>query len=813
MEAKIRIVEISPKLKLLKNNPKDIISISFISDNYSLKIEDVEKAINSNDKFIINLKESKNIKNKNIIQSIKYSLIRNNNYIIGTGEFTPSEGIKWYKLNEINNNISKESLITSSTSNGNFKNNNATVSRRTHNLSDSHNSYPKEPLNSILSKNNINQVNNSSVLTTIKIKISINIYNKKMINKKDNCNNNHYNSIINNNYTKEPSENSSKYDEILFDKEKDIFNEVDLTITELDMSKLNTKPKLTTVSKKINNEKIISTGIHSKKFLTKNNFNSNHIQAEPGANILGENPINNKIISNTIYNCKVTSPKRKVNNLTNKKLFNEDIRMKTSINFNIRRNLDNKEIINDNKCLNKNNNDIRRKINSCENIEDEILDQNFKNYLKNDEILKANLSINNSFNNITQNNNNNNNNSIKVSQNYQNTYVSNNNEFFPQTARSKILGEHINSIQNKRVSSQNLNTNNLYSDVQLLKTNSEFDCVITETISKNLITNNENNNLETNIGIINTNENFERLKTDFLLLYSKDNINKINNDFLFLEIQLMIEKILTLQDKHQKEYMDFFNIIKLNKRLFNYYQNKYILLVKKMNKLHAKKLYNDIKHKKNELYNDNINNFIKIRSKIMNKGEFIIWKKMMEKASKSHAIYNNKNKMINIFLTLCEKNENILNKLSFKFYKEIKNKYIKNNPNNNNNIKKPHKLNSNSNFSERKTGNIKMRIKDNETELNMPYLRTNNNMKQNINRLNSNKNKYAIFSKKNMTKMNLNKDDYHAKNNNINFGTVINENISHNNNHRGKKINNYKNKSSSIGDKVFHKKRGANKSQ
>ena len=86
-------------------------------------------------------------------------------------------------------------------------------------------------------------------------------------------------------------------------------------------------------------------------------------------------------------------------------------------------------------------------------------------------------------------------------------------------------------------------------------------------------------------------------------------------------------------------------------------------------------------------------------------------------------------------------------------------------------------------------------------------------MKQNINRLNSNKNRYAIFSKKNMTKMNLNKDDYHAKNNNINFGTVNNENISHNNNHRGKKINNYKNKSSSIGDKVFHKKRGANKSQ
>ena len=689
MEAKIRIVEISPKLKLFKNNPKDIISISFISDNYSIKIEDVEKAINSNDKFIINLKELKNIKNKNIIQPIKYSLIRNNNYIIGTGEFIPSEGIKWYKLNEINNNISKESLITSSTSNGNIKNNNVIVSRRAHNLSDSHNSYANEPLNNILSKNNINQVNNRSVITTVKIKFSINIYNKKTINKKVSFNNNHYNSIINNNYTKEPSENSSKYDEILFDKEKDIFNDEDLTITESDMSKLNTKTKLTTASKKINNQKILSTGICSKKFSKKNNFNSNQIQAEPGDNILGGNPINNKMISNTIYNnSKIMSPKRKINNLTNKKQFNEDRRMKTSINFNIRRNLDNKEIMNDNKCLNKNNNDIRRKINSCENIEDEILDQNFKNYLKNDEILKANLSRNNSFNNITQNNNNNNNNSsLKVSQNYQNTYVNNNNDFFPQTARSKILGEHIHNIQNKRVLSQDLNTNSLYSDLQLLKTNSDYDSIITETISKNLIT---NNSLETNIGMINTNENFERLKTDFLLLYSKDNINKINNDVLFLEIQLMLEKILTMQDKHQKEYMDVFNTININKRLFNYYQNKYILLVKKMNKLRAKKLYNDIRDKKKELYNDDINNFIKIRSKIMNKGEFIIWKKMMEKPNKSHVIYNNKNKMINIFLTLCEKNENILNKLSFKFYKEIKNKHIKNNPtniNNNNNLK------------------------------------------------------------------------------------------------------------------------------
>ena len=70
MEAKIRIIEISPKLKLFKNNSKDIISISFISDNYSVKLENVEKAILSNEQIIISLKEVKDHKNKNIMQAI-----------------------------------------------------------------------------------------------------------------------------------------------------------------------------------------------------------------------------------------------------------------------------------------------------------------------------------------------------------------------------------------------------------------------------------------------------------------------------------------------------------------------------------------------------------------------------------------------------------------------------------------------------------------------------------------------------------------------------------------------------------------------
>ena len=118
MEAKIRILEIFPKIKSMKDNPKDIISISFLSNDNSLKIENIEQSIIKNEKIIINLK-GQNAK-KNLIKCL---LSRNNSNIIASGEINLEEGLNWYKLNEVKNNIiSKESLITSSTSNGNIYN-------------------------------------------------------------------------------------------------------------------------------------------------------------------------------------------------------------------------------------------------------------------------------------------------------------------------------------------------------------------------------------------------------------------------------------------------------------------------------------------------------------------------------------------------------------------------------------------------------------------------------------------------------------------------------------------------------------------
>ena len=361
MEAKIRIIEVCPKLKCFKNNPKDIISISFVSDNYSVKIEDIEKAITSSDKIIVNLKES-NSKNK--YQPIKYSLIRNNNNIIATGEFIPSEGIKWYKLNEVKKNMSKESLITSSTSsNGNIKNiNNFSNSHRAHNSSDSHNSFGNEPTTNYYSKSNFNKLSNNSSLSIIKIKFSIKLSSKKMFsnNKKYKSNsnlnnNNHYNSTINNNYTKEPSENSSRYYEMLF--ERDIFNEEEISITELNVSKIRpSKKNSATTSKKFDNQQKFLTGLQSNKFSKKKiNFNQNQSPKKPGSPTAEFNSYNSKTIVNTFSNYKAFSRDRKNHNLVSKKNFKEEIRLKNSMGLNKIKNIEEKRDSCENKNISKKN--------------------------------------------------------------------------------------------------------------------------------------------------------------------------------------------------------------------------------------------------------------------------------------------------------------------------------------------------------------------------------------------------------------------------------------------------------------------------
>lgn len=785
MEAEIRILEIFPKLKLLKNNIKDIISIFFISDNYSVKLENVEKSINNKEKILLNLNESKN---KKISQLIKCSLLRNNN-IIGKGEFIPSEGLKWYDLNDTKNNtFNKDSQISSYTSTSNIKN--LKYSYISSNINNNKLHISPDISNLIYNndksnlRNSNNQINNSTISSIIKIKLLINLLHKRNKNYI-----NHYDLIKSNNYTKEPSQESSKLEENIKNQKEDIFKENTLTVHNLEINNEKPKNKITTKSKNIKNRKKFGkTTFPSRIFAKKNlNLNKNQIVVSTG------NSINNsRTLHNTANNSKIVSSKYKNGILNTKQFFNEDEKMKTANGFyKIKDEFENKEKI--------------KKINSCDNIEDEIIDESFKDNLKNDEILKVNLSRNNSYSSLTLNNTHNTNNSNRTKKNIQKEKIANilytdNRNFIPSTTRINNIFLNNNVIKNIFPTNINNNINNYFS------LNTNYDCNNNGKSNPNIF---NRNNKFTDVISKDVYDNFENMKNDLILLYPNDYSNRIKDEDAFLEIQLMIEKILGLQYEHQKKYIFLYNSINLNKKISNNYQNLYISFLKKTNKLHIKKIFQNIIDTKRELYNENIKNFITVRKKILNKDEFLMWNKMSENSNKSISLNNKKNKMINIFLNICGKNENSLNMLALKFYKEIKNKQLRKSP-----LNKKLKLKNNLHLSAKNISNVKNSIRDNDNELNVPLMKTNhkpNNSKLfNVGQFqNDNKSKYKN-SFKGISKVNIfNPND--SKNNN--YITLINEKLPNENVHKSGRASKCKNKSTSIIGKIYNRIKDNNKNQ
>lgn len=605
MEVKLRIIEINPKIQLLKNNPKDIISISFFSNHISTKIDDIENIFITNEKIIVNLGEN-DPKNK----IIKCVLLKNNN-IIASGEFNLKEGINWYKLNEVKNYMmSKESLITSSTSNENFQ-----ILNESKNLV--FNNYSPNSLDTKISIENnkyFSPKNVNSIKTgNIKIKLLVIFLNRRNLSKNKKIND-----------VKKQNDLSSKFKESSFELGNNYF---DCSANYMDIIKLNPKSKLLTTEKKqCNIRKNIFFGNNQKKISQKKmNLNlTNKSGLDPivsGDSFLSnKNKDNSFSISNNIL--KKTSKKKNNKNITSKNLINEKMKMKSSLNLFKKKNQKELKYSFDNKIINKKPDKKEKnhnKLNSCEIIEEKILDQTFKNNLKKDENLKANLSRNNSFTSFNRLN----------------------------TELSK------NSIENIKIGQDLYDTNRDYKDNNLENDHS----------GQNLNVSNVDDNINTN---------YENLKIDFLLLYSEDNVKTINDEDLFLEMQLMAEKILKLQHYHQKEYIQIYNIINTNKQILSDYQRLYLSITKKMNKLNLKKMKVSMNETNNSLYKENITNFIKVRKKIIKESEFPIWHKLMINSNKNSVLENYKNKMTNIFLNICSKKESKLNILSLKFYKEIR---------------------------------------------------------------------------------------------------------------------------------------------
>ena len=702
MEAKIRIIEIIPKIQTIKTNSKDVISISFISNNIPKKIEDIEQSISKNQKIIINLKNEKG-KNKVIVKCL---LSRKNNNIIASGDLILEEGLNWYKLNEIKNNkLSKESLITASTSNGNIQK----VNIDNNNI----NPYlignsPNSLDTNISIENNkfFSSRNSNTPKNEIKIKLMVIFLKRKNLNK-----NNIFSSI------KETKDNLTLAKETSFEKGNDIF---ECTLNDYGSNRLNPKMKILTAEKKNSNiRKAIFFGNSQQKNSFKKNMNNKNFL---GPTFSKENTTSN-YNQDTIYSMNLKeSPTKILEKIEKKKkIINEKMKMKTSHNFYRKQNyLDNKYSLEnkiDKKAETLKKEKKHHKTSSCENFEDKILDQNFKNFLKNDENLKEDLSCNDSCNSIEKTN----------------------------TERQKENNEAINkekdinnNCQNIELNYQSQNSNEIYSNID--KNNENIDDCL--------------------------NDNYERLKIDFLLLYSAENIKNINKEDSFLETQLMIEKLLALQKCHQKEYNQIFNSINDSKKLMLNYQKLYLLISRKMNILNIKKIENSFKKKNNELCSEKVSNFIKIRKKLISNNEFPIWNKLMKNSNQKSIIEKSKNKMINIFLNICSKNENKLNKLSLKFYNEIKEKQNKKMNNKKNEIIKKNKYKNNIN---KKLISIDTKNNNNFKENNFTTNKTNKNFHSNIHNIPSGKNN-KIIDKNQFSRIITNET-------NKNYGTLVNETV------------------------------------
>ena len=116
MDLCLQILDIKPQLSIIKNNPKDNISIVFLYDNTHITIANLEKFISKSEKIHcrlnINQKNNKNklnINSKIKLNNIDFTLLENATNIMGYGDIEPSTDIKW--INVINNELNKNKNV------------------------------------------------------------------------------------------------------------------------------------------------------------------------------------------------------------------------------------------------------------------------------------------------------------------------------------------------------------------------------------------------------------------------------------------------------------------------------------------------------------------------------------------------------------------------------------------------------------------------------------------------------------------------------------------------------------------------------
>ena len=418
MEVKIIFHEISPRLPYLKTNITDFFTISFLQNNSFVKIDDLENYLNKTEPIILPIM---NISQK----EIHFYLIKNGINIIGMGEIPLINATKWFDLKEFsaNKKNSEEKLSTIS--------NNDDISQQ---IINSYNIKLKLSVNIIRNNNEDSNNNLNSLLNTI----------SKEVIADSNSNSNSISNTCSN--SKIPPINKSK-DVLLTKKNNILLKSKNKKYKKIEMYKKNNSNNCTLFSS-INNNLLRNqtekkfTNITSSEKKTRifsfNNYydNSNNYKEKDNfptekssyTNMLSlannkkeTKDINNDIsikrkkilktikklsnISNITDSFKIkrqcTSPK---NDILSYKKYSNNSKAKTII-----RNIDSwkKNLFwtqNEKQEKEKEKENIEKKIkqenlnnNSFKKIEDVIIDQNFKNEIKNDEFLASTNNNNNSL--------------------------------------------------------------------------------------------------------------------------------------------------------------------------------------------------------------------------------------------------------------------------------------------------------------------------------------------------------------------------------------------------------------------------------
>ena len=695
MELKIKILEIAPNIKNLKKNPTDIISISFMAENVVVKIDNIEKSINK-DSILLLLKEfSSN-------ERIRLNLIRNDETILGKGMLIPLPGVKWLRIFDFGNQVD-----------GNKYYSNKTFSRK--------------------SSNFINTDNNSNINIKIKLEIQVNMI-------------------------KGTNENKSKSRSKLKNSPKKI-NVI---------SNIN-KPILTgsNIEEKTNNS-ILSSNISSNFNKYKSNQNASSYTATPGIkspkytsilirsqnnhtnNNYNDSSRDNTSRENNIIPALIIEREIKIKNKkrtpSGKKYLCENSKYKTM--YVINKNDEIKRTKSTEKTIDNNLN-LENKENFNKQIEEKILDQNFQDIIKYDEMLRGKEITD--FNLDNPNNNNSEKNSfiknrvsVNLNNNSEKNIIIQNKGNFANT--NSVLINANNSNKNNIIintkSNNNINTNNnIYeysiSNNELNNKNSKDDfnkniqnSIVSSVISSGKIVNSgcdidfsvedlsgsfsgyDNiskifslDEYKINYDIENENiSKYENIKNDFILFYNKEYINSINEEMLALELQLMIDKILEMQNIYKRQSIIIEKNFEKYKKKLIFFQKKNLLMNKKNNKLSYEKLKNNYNEELNDLYYNNKKTNFYQNKNIFKTKELSLWNNLTmyldeKESDKKNENNNNKNKFNNIFLFICNKNINNLNTLSKKFVSEFTEKQKEKEKERIKLVEKKNKLNnSNNNF-------------------------------------------------------------------------------------------------------------------